>query len=129
VKSRRQFLKTSAAAALLTITIRSVEAAGIGSGYLTYNRFAGLVGTEFTAFGEDGKPFKLVLDSARPTKIESDFEEFSLRFRSATAVLLNQGTYRFKHKKIVGPFSIFIVPNAGGSGENYYEAVFNRFVG
>jgi hypothetical protein len=129
VKSRREFLKTSAAAALLGITIHRIDAAGIGPSHLSYDRFASLLGTEFTAFTEDGKAVKLVLESAKSKTIQPDFEEFSLRFRSTAAISLTQGTYRFKHKRIVGPFSIFIVPNTGGRGESYYEAVFNRFIG
>ena len=128
VKSRRQFLKTTAAAALLSIPITRIDAASAGSRYLSYSRFAALVGTEFSAFAEDGIVVKLVLDEARVKTIEKNFEEFSLRFRSSHSVVLSQGTYRFQHKKIFGPFSIFIVPNAGGEGDNYYEAVFNRFI-
>jgi hypothetical protein len=124
--SRRNFLKAAAIVACLA-AVSPIQGA-LTPGILRYHRFAALVNTEFTVFLEDGSSAKLILSEAIAKAIEADFEEFTLRFRGADGRVLPQGTYKFKHKKIVGPFLMFIVPNAGGSGPQYYEAVFNRFV-
>ena len=129
MKTRRQFLQNSAAAVLASAAIPQLEAAPWSGTPPGYSRFASLVGTQFTAYDEAGKPVNLLLQSVIPKSVDEHFEEFSLRFRSAPTCSLNQGTYRFKHRKVFLPFSIFIVPNAGGTGENDYEAVFNRFIG
>src|ERR1051325_241971 len=54
VNSRRQFLKTTSAVALLALHMAPLEGALTPPRYLRYDRFAGLVGTPFTVFSEDG---------------------------------------------------------------------------
>ena len=54
-------------------------------------------------------------------------ERFSLVFRTANEVLLEQGQRTFDHDEM-GNFSLFIVPIGRNDEGTYYEAVFNRLI-
>jgi hypothetical protein len=127
VNSRRFFLKTAATAACFA-AVSPMRGALTPLALQRYHLFAALVRTEFTAFLDDGSTARLILSEAKVKTIDPVCEEFMLRFRSADGRVLAQGTYKFKHKKIVGSFLIFIVPNAADNGPQSYDAVFNRLI-
>ena len=54
-------------------------------------------------------------------------ERFSLVFRTANEILIEQGQRTFEHDEM-GTFSLFIVPIGRDDEGTYYEAVFNRLV-
>ena len=54
-------------------------------------------------------------------------ERFSLVFRTANEILLEQGQRTFDHDAM-GNFSLFIVPIGRDDEGTYYEAVFNRLI-
>ena len=54
-------------------------------------------------------------------------ERFSLVFRTANEILIEQGQRTFDHDAM-GNFSLFIVPIGRDDEGTYYEAVFNRLV-
>ena len=54
-------------------------------------------------------------------------ERFSLVFRTANEILMEQGLRTFEHDAM-GNFAIFIVPIGRDDEGTYYEAVFNRLI-
>jgi hypothetical protein len=54
-------------------------------------------------------------------------ERFSLVFRTANGILIEQGQRTFEHDAM-GNFGLFIVPIGRDDEATYYEAVFNRLI-
>lgn len=139
--SRRKFiLQCSAAAAVAAVPtglcLRSVmDRREVALDQLGLSRFAPLVGTHFHV-GQDEATVMLELTEATaggthksqsPATGGAEPEEFSLIFRGAAKAFLEQNSYPFAHEQI-GRFVMFIVPVGvpDASGDQYYQAVFNR---
>jgi len=135
MNQRRQFLKTSSAAALaLCLAPRTMAAALRRVGRprriaplatLHCADFAELLDSPFQVQESPRRVLSLLLAEARDMSSRFGRESFLLRFRGPPYSSLPQGTYRFEHRKI-GSFSLFIVPMSGDRNGEHYEAVFNR---
>jgi hypothetical protein len=98
---------------------------------LSAERFAELVGTEFSVDSPGGQKVPLVLRtvtqprSSGASEPTSRYESFSLFFDGPSERPLAQQTYSFEHGQL-GQFSLFIVPIGNQGGCLQYEVVFNR---
>ena len=81
-----------------------------------------------------GEPFELIADEAHPVatpvtvasveiRSEGSPFQFSILFRGPPGAVLEQRTYRFRHRRL-GEYAIFITPVAHNPTATEYEACF-----
>jgi hypothetical protein len=94
---------------------------------LTRELFAENLKTKFRVLVESGEPLEIELIEVSEKMRVGAAERFSLIFRGALEVFLQQSTYPLEHERL-GAFDLFLVPIARAADGFRYEAVFNRFV-
>jgi hypothetical protein len=127
--SRRTFLRTSTAVALLSATplavIRRAGSARLVS--LSRSTFIPLLGKTFRMTG-NGTINHVVLDEINdlfPVAQAEDENRFALVFRGPTGAARTDGIKKFHHSNI-GAISMFVVPVGMGTKFVHYEAIINR---
>jgi hypothetical protein len=135
MKHRREFIKTSCAAALALGVAPGALAARprrIGArrpivplSDLHHADFAELVDTAFLVSASSGVRVPLVLAEAEDLSTRFGGENFSVVFHGPSGRPLSQGTYPFEHRAL-GSFGLFIVPLRGDGRSARYQAIFNR---
>lgn len=130
MKTRRQFLSRTAAAAVGTALIptamasRRVRRALAPESELSYATFAQLLDTSFRIRNLAGGPVRLRLIDAQ-LHSEDGGECFTLTLLGPAGDILSQDTYEFEHAHL-GRFQMFIVPGAPSTRDPQYFATFNR---
>jgi len=97
---------------------------------LTYETFAALVGTLFSARTPSGDAVPFILVDAHNTELAgapaadgTTRTQFSLVFRGPADRVLEQGSYEFSSSAL-GTHVIFVVPIRQDADGRYYEAVY-----
>jgi hypothetical protein len=94
---------------------------------LTWKDFTENLNTPFQLTPEGGTALEAELVEVKPGRSTPRQEQFSLLFRAAQDVPLQQGMFRLEHDKI-GAFNLFLVPVRKDEQGFCYEAVFNRLL-
>ena len=95
--------------------------------FLTRDRFAENLNTNFDVLCSDGQTFTLKLAEVSKLKLSNRTECFSLLFESPLDWFLLQGMHTLKHERM-GTFELFLVPVFKEETCFVYEALFNRLV-
>lgn len=92
-----------------------------------HGTYVPLLGSAFDIHHSDGGSVQVELVGA--TELPGHGDCFSLVFRGASDLSLDQRTYRVEHEAL-GDFPLFLVPlGPSGGGEQEFEAVVNRLEG
>lgn len=92
-----------------------------------YEEFASQANTHFTVRLIPAGQTVLELITVSERKTAASFENYSLLFRGAPDILLQQQTHHLSHEKL-GEFLLFLVPVGKDAGGYLYEAVFNSLI-
>jgi hypothetical protein len=94
-------------------------------GSMTHSSFAPHLNSKFQVSNAEEETIEVELVETFELTDAPTQERFSLIFRGALDLILNQGTYRFKHEQL-GELELFIVPIRQDTEGRFYEAAFNR---
>jgi hypothetical protein len=94
---------------------------------LQHEEFLKHLNTKFRIRLSETEAFEAELATVSERLMSPRQERFSLVFRSAKEILIEQGQRDFEHDEM-GNFGLFIVPIGRDDEGTYYEAVFNRLI-